>query len=148
VIMGKHKFRICAFLVVFLLSASAGAVLAGTASSNWFNYGPVNGYYYENAAIVVTGSSGAWATTIAETSNKQTVPAGYVGAQARLYNSEGSLKLSSNWMYNSSSNVTGVQPSTSIYTTRGTYYSSGFSQAYNGSGYNNYGTYRSPNQTY
>lgn len=61
-----------------------------------------------------------------------------------LYNDSGQLKAYIDYVYNSVSAV-GIGYSTSDYTVSGTYYSQGFTKAYNGDGYDLQSTYRSPN---
>jgi len=124
----------------------AGVALAGTAYSA-YGYYTVAGTQYRNRAIVTTTTWGAWASTYAGTYPYKTVPAGYLGMLCRLYNSSGVLVRQDGYYYNSSPCI-GVEQPGSHTTVRGNYYSYGKTQAWNGSGYATYLTFKSPNQTY
>lgn len=143
------KFVIYA-LVLGVFFGGAGTALAGTASSPYYYYGPVLGYNYDNQATVVAETSplvGAWAATWVGQDGYLSVPPGYMGAKARLYDSSGILREASNWVYNNSS-ANAFDVLTPTDSTPGTYYSYGISAAYNGNGYYTYYTYVSPYQSY
>lgn len=114
--------------------------------SNWIKYGPVNGYYYQNQSYCAkdTELPGAWAGTTVLPQWYGSAPAGYMGAQANLYNSAGSKISTGSWRYNSSTSY-GISAVSSYTSQNGVYYSKGQTAAYNGNGYNYYSTYRSPN---
>jgi len=76
----------------------------------------------------------------------QAVPTGYMGANARLYNSSGALQASSGPVYN-----VGTTSMFFVYSPRistpGQYYAHNIGLFYNGNGYNTYIGYESPIQT-
>ena len=72
------------------------------------------------------------------------VPAGYMGVQARLYTSNGTLKLSSSYVYNSTAIINELAY-TSETSSSGYFYSHTQVKLYNGDGYNTYNAYKSPN---
>lgn len=130
-----------------VVGAAIPVALAGTAYGTWKNYGPVDGHSYQSRSWVNTNSSGALAATIAQTQNGSNVPAGYMGVQPRLFNSDGTMCASTVWEYNSSACSGWAVPSPR-YKVHGTYYSYGKTQAWTGSTYNTYFTNKSPSQTY
>lgn len=73
------------------------------------------------------------------------VPSGYMGGQARLYNTSGNIKASSSWTYSPSSLATFYvySPRVSIV---GQYYAQNQAEFYNGNGYTRYTGYKSPIQ--
>lgn len=137
------KIGIIVFMISILLGTSVTVVYAAYASSNNRYYGPINGYEYYNCAIVYDDAS---ATTWVLLDQTGQVPTGYMGARARLYTSDGTLREDSGWTY-SDEPLAGWYVDTDTQIWSGTYYSQGYSAAYNGNGYNTYSTYRSPNIT-
>jgi len=71
------------------------------------------------------------------------VPIGYMGGQARLFNSSGSLKASSSMTYNNYSCAVNIVYSPRI-STPGQYYAQNKAEFYNGNGYTTYTGYKSP----
>jgi hypothetical protein len=133
-----------------LIGATAGVAIAGVAYGIWGYYGPTLGYDYKNRNTIVTSSGspyGAWAYTEVCNQHSGNIPAGYMGAYARLYDEAGTLKAQRGWYYNDGP-AWGISVVTLPYYVHGTYYSKGLTRAYNGSGYSTYATFRSPNQTY
>lgn len=141
------KVIIYSFLisVFFATSLTAIALAIPNASSPTKRY-TVYSYTYDNMASIWIWSNGAQARTDVDSING-TVPAGYIGLYCRLYNSSGTLKKSSGWVYNDNPLV-GFSTGTQTLNASGTYYSKGASKAYNGNGYNSYDTYQSPNLSY
>ncbi len=150
--MHRHDTRV---LRAALLVAVAGFVFgvvvpvahAGLAKGAWTYYTAGN-IGYRNQASVLTNSDGASAWTYVETYNpERNVAAGYMGVLERLYKHTGVLVFTSSWDYNDSI-CAGMNNRTSFTTVRDSYYSRGSTRGWNGSGYNTYYTFRSPNQTY
>ncbi|WP_333871793.1 hypothetical protein [Desulforamulus putei] len=140
------KLVFCVFVMSILLSISATAfalVATGTSKS----YGPVGGYSYTNKSSVgyTDNSSGVWGSTNVTASAY--VPVSYIGINARLFNSAGSLKTSTGFIYNTTS-TKGFTVVSDNYYTHGTYYSKGETRAYTGTGYNTYSSNQSPNVNY
>jgi len=129
----------------FILGAGTVA-FAGLADSPWGYYGPILGKSYRNQATVVTGTDHAWAYTYVETTGQENLPAGYMGALARLYKS-GTLCSQQGYTYNDTA-LAGFSEATFVNCGRGTYYSYGVTKAYNGNGYNAVFTFQSPSQNY
>lgn len=145
-VLRRHRNVVVrAFIVGILFGISAIVAFAAYAESNWRYYGPINGYSYKNQAVVTNDFGYIAAETYVSNQAWAQVPTGYMGARARLYNSSGTLRASSNWFYNS-------QPVMSIgvgipcnQCSSGTYYSRGLTAAYNGNGYTENTTFSSPN---
>ncbi|WP_153005154.1 hypothetical protein [Ferroacidibacillus organovorans] len=145
----RRDFRVLvSTLMIGIILGSTTVALAATVNGNWFYYGPVNGYYYQNQATVVTPSTGGvYAGTWVQNQNSGNVPAGYMGAFSRLYTSNGVQVENSSWNYNSTAAYE-IGQNTPFDYTNGTYYSVGATAAYNGNGYTTYQTYQSPDLTY
>ncbi|MEN6389827.1 MAG: hypothetical protein ABFD04_05375 [Syntrophomonas sp.] len=141
------KMAFGSFFFALLLTIGTITVYAAVVEGSWGEYGPVNGYYYQNKANCYSRSpystSGVFASSVVAPQYGGTCPAGYEGLMARLYNNSGYLINSSSWYFNSSeaSSMEGIAPS---YYTGGNYYSHGITAAYNGNGYNYYYTFKSP----
>ena len=117
------------------------AAEAGTAYSS-DGYFTVAGNQYINVAYIHTSTGSAVATTSTGFSNGAT-PTGYAGSRGRLFTSGGSLWCEGSNTYNSSAFAAGYSCNSR---TSGSWYSYGVSLGWNGSGYNSYYTYQSPNQ--
>lgn len=154
--MINKKLKVSISLIVGILLLGVFATVAfasGTAYSNWYNYGPLNGYSYKNQSIVKSinhtptdpGTLEAGATV----SNRQnvSVPTGYMGAQAWLYdNNTGALVSSGGWLYNGAPTPSFTQwTSNCNWATSGhNYYGSGWTKAWSGSSYWIYQTNNTP----
>lgn len=142
------RWVIGAFLAGALISAPLAAT-AGTATSAESAYS-VGGRGYNNQAKIVTnttGSAGA-GTALAYTSvSTQTgsVPAGYMGARARMFNSSGTLLQQSGITYNSANNVSYMSVNT-YRSGHGVRQSWGVTWGWNGSSYGAFYTFKSPFQ--
>jgi len=121
------------------------AAFAGSAYSD-YGYFSVNGINYKNRASVSTDSSThkSYATTTLTSTNKS-APAGWMGTNARLFNSSGTLLKEGGFSYTTSTTSTTVSSSPN-YTNKGTYRSYGVTRAWTGSTYQNYYTFLSPFQ--
>lgn len=137
------KAAIVAFVVGIFFSISAAA-FATTVNSSWKYFGPVLGYNYQNMASAYSDGSGVSASTILETYNGITsVPVGYLGVSANLYDNYGNLVKAIGWQFNNISTYY-WSASTAKYYGSGTFYSQAATEVYNGNGYNVYYTYQSP----
>ncbi|GIO27094.1 hypothetical protein [Ornithinibacillus bavariensis] len=127
-------------------------VWAGTSTSPT-GYYSAYGHNYSNYSGITTGSTSgrlyANAWTRAQTNPiTNEVPAGYLGARARMYNSSGTLVASTSFIYSSTkTNILNSDFASYTPTKGSSYYSQGATQAYNGNGYTTYTTFASPSQT-
>lgn len=137
-----RRLTVVAFLVGLSIPVGVAAAYAATASSSWMNTGTVNGYSYKNQAQV--DNSYTAASTNVATTDESNAPAGYMGAWAGLYESNGTLCKQSSWFYNPVSAAGESTVTNGSYCGAGNYYSYGRSEAYTGSGYDAYYTYLSP----
>ncbi|MFS0728351.1 hypothetical protein [Paenibacillus sp. 1P07SE] len=142
----KHLVPLITTLVAgIIFGASMTPVFAAIANSNYGYYGPHNGYSYRNQAQVETGTY-LLGLTRALTQDNSYAPAGYIGVRARLYK-DSQLCYSTNMVYNHVA-AQGYNATTQIYSDgcgSGTYHSRGESAAFNGTGYNVYNTFITPN---
>jgi hypothetical protein len=137
-----------AVLVILIITTPASPAVAGNASGSWGYYGPHAGYYYKNQSEVWTNTTVAWAYSTAANQSSGNVPSGYMGILARLFKSDGALCTQRGYRYNSvAANSYSVGTLQSASCGAGSYYSHGVTQAWTGSGYQSYWTFRSPNQT-
>lgn len=130
-------------MVGFLLAYAPIASNAGTAYGNWGGYS-VGGVSYQNRAWITTSAGSAGARTDVKPTSG-CAPAGYMGVRARLFTSGGSLVQESSIAYNSGCASLMTAPSNR--SASGTWYSYGVTWGFNGSGYNAYYTFISPNQS-
>ena len=147
--MSRPCYRFSALILVFIASLawtlSSGGASAGTATGAP-RYYTVNGISYMSGAAVMTSPGKVSAMVEAGSTNKS-IPAGWVGAYAKIYSSSGALKCSSGWKYNSGSlpKNTG-QVAFCDKNLTGAYYSDGATRAWDGDSYKTYGANRSPSQ--
>jgi len=127
--------------VVFSLMSS---VLAAGGSSDYTEK-TVYGYDYRYESYVSNNTSGQiFGQASVSCTNVDELPIGYMGAQARIYNTSGILKASSSWRYNETDNPL-VITITTYDTTSGYYYCKGQVKLYNGDGYSTYSCKATPN---
>jgi len=126
--------------LTFVLSVAPA--FAAAASSGYGYYGPIGGYYYKNRADVDNTYGYIRAGTYDTTQNGGSVPAGYMGALARLYKG-GALCSQYGYNYNGSTS-SGIETYSSTGCGSGVYYSYGATANYNGNGYNYTYTFQSP----
>lgn len=144
------KFRTLNLAITMLLalcvtmSCLQFAVYAASAYSNE-STATVNGYSYTYYSSVHNDANSTWGYGSAS-SNSGNVPTGYIGINARLYNSSGTLVKSSSWTY-SDRVLSGLSVPSGSYTTKGTYYAKSQVQFYNGNGYTTYTCNATPNIT-
>lgn len=153
---GFSMFPKCLKKIVLTVSALvlflAAPTLAHANASSETLYFTTNGKDYRNRALaaVVYDGQASGHTYVGPVSGV-TVPAGWVGAQGRIFNTNGALYCSGNMVYSSrqltySDMHYGV--SCTRYISGWNFYSQGRVHAWNGiNGYNIIGTYRTPNQT-
>ena len=140
----KRRVLVGLLLAGFLLGATPLAAQAGQAVSSW-GYFTVNGVAYKNQATISTSSGSAGAYTLLAKAGSGCIPSGWGGARARLFNSGNTLVRQSTIQYNS-----GCTVAFDVVTSRtgsGTWYSYGVTWGWNGSAYNPYYTFKSPNQS-
>ncbi len=133
-------------LVTFGLSA---ATFAASAYSSVGDYGPIDGISYANESLIQVGSSSSdpvWTNAYVWAQNDAYVPAGWVGADARLYNSSGAEVYNSGMSYcdSSLSNGADFQVDAEDYVGTGNYYAQGVTASWNGNGYDDYWTFKTP----
>lgn len=124
------------------ISASAGIATGGTSAFT------VGGNSYRDFARVSTKPGQAQASTwIARTDG--TASSGWLGANARLFRSNGAMIAETGFRYNGSAYGSGTYFAVpgSYYGVYGTFYSYGVVKGWNGSSYGTYYTFVSPNQT-
>jgi hypothetical protein len=122
-------------------SVQDNAVTGNAASA--VGYYSAGGRSYQNWSVVRTSSFKADATTLTAFTSGLTT-AGYAGSRGRLFTSGGSLSCEGVNSYNTQ-DLAAVGYSC-IRKTSGAWYSYGVSYAWNGSGYNAFYTFKSPNQ--
>jgi hypothetical protein len=130
-------------LTVTFTLACIGIAYASTSYSSTLET-TVYGHKYKFYAQASNDSSDTWAYTIINTSDGTTVPTGYMGAYAGVYDSSNNLKTSGSWYFNPVASSSCIQDS-GLYATNGTYYAMGYVKFYNGSDYSkDYVTTKSP----
>lgn len=105
----------------------------------------VNGYSYTYYSGVHNNSNGTWGRGVVKL-NQSYLPVGYVGINAKLYDSSGRLWSASGWSYNNNSgNFESIVADTITIVSKGTYYAKSEMQFYNGNGYTTYTSNATPN---
>ena len=142
-----HRVIAIAFLSGVALGAGGGIASA---------YGPVdssNGSYtvagreYINSARIITENGFAQGSSAA-TQRGGNTPAGYAGARGRLFNGDNNqLYCEGTIAYNTAGQSVRGNSCTPTGLPNRNWYSYGVTQAYNGSGYQNFFTNRTTNQT-
>ena len=130
-------------LILLLVCVPSIVAYADTVSGSYL-YATVYNYQYQFNSTASAQTGSVWSHANIKCTQSVNVPAGYMGAYARLYNESGTLVKASGWSYNSSA-CAGIGIMTpSYYTSSGTYYGHGQVRMYNGNGYANYNTTKSP----
>lgn len=146
------KSFICGTLIGILsIGPASSANAQSTATSSTRNY-TVNGYSYSAYSMVVTGSNsqGKYATASTVTSyNGSGLPTGYMGSCPMLcHGTSGIVIKYGQWKYNSSGTLSMYNPvNVSGYLDPPIVYAHGEVQFWNGNGYDEYYTHRSPNSS-
>lgn len=145
--MKNKKYKKTSILLTIILSMFMITTALADTSSDPYETPTINGHEYTFTSEVWTRviSSLATVEAVARVAAETNVPTGYMGANARLYNSSGSLVKSSGTTYNTSkiSAFYVYSPRTS---TLGQYYAQNTGSFYNGNGYTTYTGYKSPIQ--
>ncbi len=143
------RWRVPCAIALVALGPAAGAAIASSVSSSISYYGPVAGYNYENQAFLYNeGNSGSWGAVSVATQHGTSAPAGYMGYDVLVYTSSGSLCLAGTWQYNGTpaAGIAGPGPSgIQADCGAGNYFTQGQTEAWNGSAYQAYYTYDTPN---
>jgi hypothetical protein len=138
---------IVAFGTAFGLAAGAAAASAGTASSQ-YGYYSVDGVDYKNWAAVttITSTHQAYAVTLVSPTNKA-IGDSWAGAEPRIYKN-GALVCEAGYTYNSGTLAKNavLNPSGCSYNSAATWHSQGATRGWNGSAYDSYWTFVSPDQ--
>jgi hypothetical protein len=144
------RFRVAAlagtFLAAIVVGAGTAPSIAAVAYSSVGQY-TVGSYTYRNYATVNTNPG--IANAITDTAPWGfTAPSGWVGARGRLFTSGGALSCEGTNQYKSGSTPSGTYfgAASCSRLTSGTWYSYGVSLGWNGSGYQSFYTFLSPNQ--
>ena len=144
-IFALKKLNALFILFGILGFAGASAAYASQQFSNKQDTGSVNGYSYYNRSYV--DNTYDFAGSLAATTNGANAPVSYMGATGHLWKAGGGGTLCEvgGWTYNTTATFQWVAQTTfGAYCGAGNYWSSGFTRAYNGNGYNTYSTYESP----
>lgn len=129
-----------------LLVAYGAPASAATAYGKYGYYGPVNGKSYRNRSYVSNWNSTTLvARSLAEVTSGGSVATGWIGVLPRLYKGTALCAQTSDYRYNSSDNTVGFDAPIYGRCGGGAYNSYGVTRAWNGSSYNSYYTFRSPN---
>ena len=147
--MVNKKYRkISIFLTCVLSTIMMTTTAFADTASDPYQTPTINGHKYTFTSEVWNRGSGSSATVeaVAYVNAETNVPTGYMGANARLYNSSGSLVKSSGTTYNTSS-ISGIFVYSPRTSTSGQYYAQNTGSFYNGNGYTAYTGYKSPVQT-
>lgn len=145
--MLKKNFRliVSTFVAGALIGSLMGTVFAASATSSSKSIGPVYGYSYTNYATISDDYAVISASTNISKVGAGTVPTAYMGTLARAYK-DGAICVQTSMTYNSSA----VSGKGSIVLGNpdcgaGIYHSQGRTEVYNGSGYDTYYTFLTPN---
>ncbi len=136
----NFSFFIISIMSIILISSTAFAITI----SNSYGTPTINGKNY-NFTSEVWDRYGPTVEAVANVKSEDgNVPAGYMGGQARLYNTSGILKASTAMQYNDVSS-SGLYVYSSRIRDTGTYYAQSKAAFYTGNGYNSYTGFKSPN---
>ena len=145
--LGKSKLFKRTLITVaasgLLIGAGSQAAFAGYAQSA-YGYFTSGNQQYMNYAYISTSDKSSVAVTSTQFSGGGT-QAGWAGSRGRLFTSSGALRCESTNQYNGAYNTPALGYSCNPQTT-GSWYSYGVSLGWNGSGYQTFYTFQSPNQ--
>jgi hypothetical protein len=143
----KNYKKISILLAFVLLTVMMTATAFALTSSDPYVTPPVNGHTYSFTSEVwdrkISGVSTVEA--VASVDADGSVPTGYMGADARLFDSSAKV-VASSLAYNTSSTA-GFYVYSPRISTPGQYYAKNIGYFYNGNGYTSYPGYQSPIQT-
>ena len=131
-------------VLVGALVAMPVAANAASANTRTVSYAG-NGYLLDASINKISGGTGVHAMTAVTSSVGATLPAGYMGGRGRVYSATSdALVMSSNWFYSPNPTM-GIGVSSGTYGYSGNYYSIGATRLWNGNGYGDFSTNRTPN---
>lgn len=129
------------------LGAVAAPAFAGTATSQ-ISQVNLYGVVYQSHATIVTSSGTSQASTTSGRTGGSQAGSGWIGVNGRSFDaSNNALRCESGFQY-----TTGTQQSKTAWSCQTvaawgySWYSYGVTRQWNGNGYNNYYTFKSPNQ--
>lgn len=145
--MKKKIFNIILMAGIFALTLIVPTIADADTSSPPYT-AQVYGFTYNfTSEVWQRNSTSGYTVEAVNTINASAnVPSGYMGGQARLYNTSGLLWTSSQMTYNTSK-IGGFTVYSPRATHSSTYYSHSIAEFYNGNGYTKYTGYKSPNMT-
>lgn len=140
--MIRKKQKILSILIVLCIIGASSPLLfkAGTSPSTRVK---VYGITYDISSYVGL-SNGAYYAQAQACSLQSSVPIGYMGCKARLYNSNGTLLVASGWVYNNSTFRSHFATANGTAKMAGPCYAYGSVRFYNGNGYTEWYTNKTP----
>ncbi|GMQ64192.1 hypothetical protein [Vallitalea maricola] len=140
----KIKGFVYLFLIFSIILTTDNMIVNASIARSEYEYATVYNKKYRYYSQVNILNNGAEANVgIYYMGPGYSVPTGYMGLQARLYNSSGVLVHSTDWTYNSGEAGMMGKGGATI-SKIGTYYAKGRVRMYNGNGYNTYTTNSTP----
>lgn len=139
--MKKILALILAFVISAMICVPAFAIESAYSASSTVT---VNGYTYTYYSYIERWNDELLSARVHASANTS-VPIGYIGVRARMYNSNGALEKTGDWLY---SDMVLVGLDTSVYVAVDPdvyYYSKGQVRFYTGNGYSTYSANASPN---
>ena len=138
--------RVVSMLTVLVLILSLSITsLAVTSTQSAIKTATVYGHTYEYYSTIACSDTHLWGYVHAKAEAK--VPAGYIGINTTLYNSNGALINSSGWRYNNAE-LLGMGISSGAIENPGTYRTKGSVKFYNGNDYYTYTVSSTPYLTF
>lgn len=137
------------FLVGIVMSLGISTVFASESGTSASGYFTVYGQGYENWSSITCGNDFANTSSriMTQEGYGHDVPAGYMGSKGRLFDSKDNLITQTSMIYNSSSTyyLNSDFASKAGGALGNYYYGYGITAAYNGNGYDQYYTFKTPN---
>jgi len=151
--MRRKKTKTIALIIYssFIISILSMVAFASPAEGAWGYYNEY-GYYYKNQSIIETSGSTNVMGNTRVGPETQTIPTGYVKAQCRIYYSSNGALYDQTLMIESNGALTPgnywrVTLQKTNAPSKTTFYTKGCTQAYTPSGYVQYSTFASPDQS-
>jgi hypothetical protein len=135
-------------MVIGALLSFASLAAAGDAWGSYGYYGPQSGVNYANINQIWTTQTTISAYTYVSAGPSPIASNGFIGVRPRLFKSNGALCYDwGSYFYNSGQTAWfGAQVSS--HCGNAACYAHGYTQAWHGTGYYTYGSFKSPNQNY